>query len=213
MPSKIDRTDGEIDWPAWSERTERRESTSKYSTTLAKSISHIETELEDRLGVDDWRLSTAAPHRKKDGRPYANANPTDPGAVVRWSMDGEQYAIAADHYDDLRDNVRTIGLYIKEKRKMSNRPVHTGQDEFATAQLPSGDEDVIVAGDGSGPTATASTKAPHEILEVNPDASDDVVKAVARRKAANVHPDNGDEPDRQAFKRVQQAKEAMLGAE
>jgi len=211
VPSKTDRTDGEIDWPHWQDRTSRRrrESTSKYSTTLAKSISHIEKELEDRLGVDDWRLSTAAPHRKNDGRPYANANPTDPGAVVRWSMDGQQYCIAADHYDGLRDNVRTIGLYIKEKRKMSNRPVHTGQDEFATAQLPSGNEDVIVAGDGSGATATASTKAPHEVLEVDPDASDDVVKAVARRKAANVHPDT-ESGDREAYKQVQQAKEVML---
>ncbi|WP_135302627.1 J domain-containing protein [Haloarcula amylovorans] len=205
MPSKVDRTGGEIDWPHWASRTTRRESTHKYSTTLAKSISHIETELEDRLGVDDWRLSTAAPHRKKDGRPYANASPNDPGAVVRWSMDGEQYCVAADQYDDLRDNVRTIGLYIKEKRKMSNRPVHTGQDEFATAQLPSGDEDVIVAGDGG---ATASTQAPHEVLGVAEDAPDDVVEAVARRLSANNHPDNdGDDAE---FKRIQQAKEALL---
>ncbi|GGO03781.1 DnaJ domain-containing protein [Haloarcula pellucida] len=205
MTSKTDRTGGEIDWPAWAERTQRRESTHKYSTTLAKSISHIETELEDRLGVDDWRLSTAAPQRKNDGRPYANANPSDPGAVVRWSMDGEQYCIAVDEYDDLRDNVRTIGLYIKEKRKMSNRPVKTGQDEFATAQLPSGNEDVIVAGDGSG---VASTQAPHEVLGVAEDAPDDVVEAAARRLAANEHPDKGG--DVEEFQRIQQAKEAML---
>ena len=212
MPSKTDRTGGEIDWPHWQDRTSssQRTSTSKYSTTLRKAISHIERELGDRLGVDDWRLSTAAPHRKNDGRPYANANPSDPGAVVRWSMDGQQYCVAADEYDDFRDNVRTIGLYIKEKRKMSNRPVHTGQDEFATAQLPSGNEDVIVAGDGAGTTAsTASTKPPHEVLEVNPDAGDDVVRAVARRKAANVHPDS-DDGDREQYKRIQQAKEAMM---
>lgn len=209
MPSKTGRTGGEIDWPHWAERTRRPESTPKFSVTLAQAINDIETELEDRLGVDDWRLSTAAPHRKKDGRPYADANPADPGAVVRWTMDGEQYAVAADQYDDLRDNVRAIGLYIAEKRKMNNRPVHTGQDEFATAQLPSGNEDVIVAGDGSGQTATASTKAPHEILEVDPDASDDVVKAVARRKAANNHPDK-EGGDRETYKKIQQAKEALL---
>ena len=105
MPSKIDRTGGEIDWPAWAERTDRRERTSKFSVTLASAINDIETELKDRLGVDDWRLSTAAPHRKKDGRPYGDANPSDSGAVVRWSMDGQQYCVAADQYDDLRDNV------------------------------------------------------------------------------------------------------------
>jgi len=210
MPSKVDRTGGDIDWPPWAQRTDRRERTTKFSVTLASAINDIEAELEDRLGVDDWRLSTAAPHRKKDGRPYADANPSDPGAVVRWTMDGEQYAVAADQYDDLRDNVRAIGLYISEKRKMNNRPVHTGQDEFATAQLPSGDEDVIVAGDGGD--TIASTMAPHEVLEVDPNASDDVVKAVARRKAANAHPDN-DDGDRDEYKRVQQAKEAMLDGE
>jgi len=211
MPSKTDRTDGEIDWPHWQDRTSssRRTSTTKYSVTLAEAINQIEAELEDRLGVDDWRLSTAAPHRKNDGRPYANANPSDPGAVVRWSMDGQQYCVAADEYDDVRDNVRTIGLYIKEKRKMSNRPVHTGQDEFATAQLPSGDKDVIVAGDGSG---VASTQEPHVVLGVAPDAPDDVVEAVARRLSANAHPDN-DDGDRDKFQRIQQAKEAMLDGE
>lgn len=211
MPSATDRTGGAIDWPAWAERTDasRRERTSKFSVTLAQSINAIATELEDRLGVDDWRLSTAAPHRKKDGCPYANASPDDPGAVVRWSMDGEQYCVAADQYTKLRDNVRAIGLYIQEKRKMSNRPVHTGQDEFATAQLPSGEEDVIVAGDGSG---VASTKAPHEVLGVAPDAPDDVVEAVARRLAANHHPD-GDDPDTERYKQIQQAKEAMLHGE
>ncbi|WP_058997775.1 J domain-containing protein [Haloarcula sp. CBA1127] len=209
MPSKTDRTGGEIDWPHWAERTQRPESTPKFSVTLAQAINDIETELEDRLGVDDWRLSTAAPHRKKDGRPYADANPADPGAVVRWTMDGEQYAVAADQYDGLRDNVRAIGLYIAEKRKMNNRPVHTGQDEFATAQLPSGNEDVIVAGDGSG---VASTEPPHEVLGVAEDASDDVVEAVARRLSANVHPDN-DDGDREEFQRIQEAKGAMLDGE
>ena len=92
---------------------------------------------------------------------------------------------------------------------MNNRPVHTGQDEFATAQLPSGNEDVIVAGDSAG--ATASTKPPHEVLEVDPDASDDVVRAVARRKAANNHPDKGGDPE--TYKRIQQAKESMIGGE
>ncbi|WP_247001092.1 hypothetical protein [Halosolutus gelatinilyticus] len=42
-----------------------------------------------------------------------------------------------------------------------------------------------------------------------PDAPDDVVKAVARRKMANVHPD-GDNPDEEEYVRIQKAKEAML---
>lgn len=202
--SRADRTDGEIDWPTWAERTPpaERERTHKFQVGMGQAINEIEAELEDRLGVDDWRLSTAAPHRKKDGRPYADANPDDSGAVVRWTMDGEQYAVAADEYADLRDNVRAIGLYIAEKRKMGNRPVKTGQDEFATARLPPGDEDdeVIVAGSGQ-------TEAPHEVLDVDPDAPDEVVKAAFRAKAKNVHPDQGG--SRVEWQQLQNAKEVM----
>jgi hypothetical protein len=211
MPESVsatDRTAGEVDWPAWADRTEprRRERTSKFSVTLHQAIEDIQTELEDRLGADDWRISTAAPHRKKDGRPYADASPDDPAVVVRWSKDGEQYCVAADEYTSLRDNTRAIGLYIAEKRKMSNRPVHTGQDEFATARLPSGDEDddVVVAGPGGGLSEPA-----HEVLGVAEDAPDDVIRAAARRLAANVHPDgeNGDEAE---FKKIQRAKRRLL---
>lgn len=206
VPSRVDRTGGEIDWPTWAERTSahRRERTSKFSVTLAKAINDIETELEERLGVDDWRLSTAAPHRKRDGRPYADANPDDPGAVVRWTKDGEQYAVAADEYDDLRDNIRAIGLYIQEKRKMSNRPVHTGQDEFATARLPGPDDgDAIVV---AGPDGSAQE--PHEVLGVGPDASEAVIRAAAKARKKEAHPDQ--EGTTQELKQVLKAEEAML---
>lgn len=125
MPSSVDRTAGEIDWPPWAERTpaDERERTYKFGVSLARALNDIETVLEKRIDVDDWRLSTAAPHRKKDGRPYADANPVDPSVVVRWTKDGDQFAVACDRYEDLRDNVRSIGLYLEEKRKMSIRPV------------------------------------------------------------------------------------------
>ncbi|MHB9288162.1 DnaJ domain-containing protein [Halobacteriales archaeon Cl-PHB] len=197
--SRADRTGGEIDWPGWAERTASaaRSRTSKFSVTLAQAINRIEAALMDRLEADDWRLSTAAPHRKKDGRPYADANPDDPGAVLRWSKGGEQYAVACDHYDALRDNVRAIGLYIEEKRKMSNRPVVTGQDEFATARLPGGDQDAI-----------APDPPAHEVLGVAEDAPERVVKAAYQEKVKEVHPDAGG--SKEEFQRVERAREAML---
>lgn len=199
--SRTDRTAGEVDWPHWAERTPpaERERTHKFKVSLGEAIDDIEVELENRLGVDDWRLSTAAPARKSDGRPYAEASHDDPGAVVRWSMDGAQYAVAADGYTDIRDNVRAIGIYISEKRKMENRPVRTGQDEFATARLPSGDEDDVVV---------AGTKPPHEILGVAPDAPDATVKGAFRELLKERHPDHGGTSEE--FAQLQQAREAML---
>ena len=199
MTSRIDRTAGSIDWPNWAERTptRERERTSKYSVTQDAAIKRLRKEILDRLDADDWRLSTAAPHRKRDGLPYADSNPDDPAVVVRWSKDGKQYCVACDRYTDLRDNVRTLGLYIEEKRKMSNRPVHTGQDEFATARLPSGNEDAIVA-----------DQPPHTLLEVPPDADAETIKQAFREKAKETHADVGG--DSETFKSVKEAKERML---
>lgn len=205
--SHVDRTGGEIDWPIWADRTPSgsRERTAKFSVTLASAISDIETELEGRLGVDDWRLSTAARHRKKDGRPYADADPDDPGAVIRWTMDGEQFAVAADRYAGLRDNVRAIGLYLGEKRKMADRPVRTGQSEFATAKLPPGDdEEAIVATDDG----TLDRDRAAELLGVRVDAHENAIRGAAERMLRRGHPDHGGDAN---VAEIQEARDLLLG--
>jgi len=197
-----------LDWPSGWDRTPRgeRERNNRFDTGLRQSIDDLVAELE-RVGVDDWRLSTDAQHQKQNPRyPYANASPDDPGAVVRWTMDGDQYAAACDAYTRLRDNVRSLYLYIREKRKMNQRPVVTGESEFANARLPPSDSerDTIVVNDAS------SQPDPHEILEVSRDASPEVVKAAARQRLAETHPDQGG--DRSEFHQVKQAKEELLDA-
>lgn len=135
---------------------------------------------------------------KSDDRPYARANPDDPGFVLRWSTDGDQFAIACDAHSRLRDNVHEVGKYVAEKGRMDRRPVTTGQSEFANARLPSGDEEAVVA-----------TAPPHEVLDVSPDADAAVVEAAFRAKVTDVHPDNGG--TREAFQRVKRAKERLVG--
>lgn len=190
----------ELDWPPGFEQTDpaERERNNRYEATLRQSIDELEAEL-DRLGVDDWRLSTAARHQKQNPKyPYANANPDDPSAVVHWRMDGEQYAVVCDAYSRLRDNVRTLYLYIREKRKMDSRPVVTGESEFANARLPPGDES----------EAVVAEEPPHAILGVERGADADEVREAFRRKVQTVHPDHGG--DEQDFKRVKEARETML---
>jgi len=191
---------GGVDWPAGWDRTDprRRTKNRSYGVSLHDAISDLDQEME-RLDVDDWRLSTAMDHQKENRNyPYASQpEPEDPGVVLRWTMDGNQYAVACDRYSRVRDNLRTIGLYVKEKRKMEKRPVETGEDEFANARLPSGDESTIVA----EPPA-------HEVLEVSPEAGPEVVKQAARAKKKETHPDRGG--SEQAFQRVVRAEEQLL---
>ena len=188
-----------LDWPPQFDRTypAAREPNNHYGKTLRESIDDLEKELE-RLGVDDWHLSTAALHQTQNPKyPYADANPDDPGAVVRWTMDGEQYAVACDAYSRLRDNVRTLYLYIHEKRMMEQRPVKTGRSEFINARLPSGDESALVA-----------EESPHEVLGVSPDADSEEVREAFRRRVQTAHPDHGG--TEAEFRRVREAREAML---
>lgn len=102
----------------------------------------------------------------------------------------------SDQYDRLRDNLRTVGIWIEETRKRNDRPVQTGNASFAAAELPSGDEPTA-----AGPPA-------HKVLGVDQDASPDEVRNAARRRMAETHPDQGG--DSEHFKRVQKAKQAML---
>lgn len=192
--------ESDIDWPVGFERTPAGERTrnNRFEKTLRQSIDDLVADLE-RVGVDDWRLDTGAQHQKQNPRyPYANASPDDPGAVVRWSMDGEQYAVACDAYSRLRDNIRSMFLYVREKRKMEDRPVETGESEFANARLPSGDGDIVAA----DPPA-------HKVLGVSQDASEDEIKQAYRERVKETHADQGG--DSEAFKRVQRAKETLLG--
>lgn len=187
-----------LDWPTGFERAsdDDREPNRNYRVNLTEAFEDLETEL-DRLDVESYRYSFDADQRKTDQRPYARASPDDPGFVLRWRMDGEDYAVACDAYSRLRDNVRTVGHYLHEKRKMEQRPVETGKSEFANARLPPADEDAVR---GRQPA--------HDVLDVDPDASDDEVRKAARERLLDVHPDHGGSAE--AVEKVRRAREAML---
>lgn len=193
----------QIDWPTGWHRTPASERTrnNRFEASLRQSIDDVADEL-GRVGVDEWDLSTAAEHQITNPRyPYADSRPDDPGAVVRWSMDGEQYAVACDAYSRLRDNIRTLYLYIREKRKMEARPVQTGDSEFANARLlPAEERD-----------ESPSDHLDHVILGVPPNADSATVRDAFRRMVKTAHPDNGGSEEE--FRRVWEAKEALIDGE
>ncbi|MFC4437725.1 MULTISPECIES: J domain-containing protein [Natrialbaceae] len=186
-----------LEWPPEFDRTLSSERTrnKNFDVSLSKAFDDLEAELS-RLDVDDFRYSFDAQQRKSDQRPYTRANPDDPGFVLRWSMDGEQYAVACDRFSRLRDNVRTFGRYVREKRKTEQRPVVTGEPEFANARLPPADEEPI-----------AAEVPPHEILDVAPDANEFEIRRAFREKIKDAHPDTGGSTAE--FRRIKGAKEAM----
>ena len=195
----MQETMSRVQWPADWPRTpaDERELTHKFSLTLAQAFSRLEKELE-RIGADDYDYEFDAQQRKRDKRPYSRASPDDPSFVVRWSMKGEQYAAACDHYTALRDNVRATGLYLQEKRKMEARPVTTGESEFTNLRLPAGDEPIV-------PDRTA-----RQVLGVGLDAGRSEIIEACRERVQETNPDRPD-GDAEEHKRVLEAKEELLG--
>lgn len=61
---------------------------------------------------------------------------------------------------------------------------------------------------GRGPCPECGHQSPHEVLGVDPDAPEAVVKAVARERLKAAHPDHGgSEPE---LRRVKQARDELL---
>jgi hypothetical protein len=191
-----------LNWPAGFERTpeSEREPNRSFEAALGATTQDLATEM-DRMDVNAWRGEIANAHTKSNGLPLHNANPDDPGFVLRWTDEEEQFAVACDSSPRLRDNVRTVYLWVHETRMRGTRPVRTGDTEFAAARLPPGDNEESVV------TDEATTPA-HEVLEIQPEAPDDIVKAAARVQKAEAHPDNGGSLE--AFQEVVEAEEMML---
>jgi len=190
----------DIDWPAGFDRHDptERETNRSFGTSIAQTSEEIANEMR-LLDVDTWRAETGSggSHTKSNGLPKHSASPDDPGFVLRWSKDEADYAVACDSSPRLRDNMRYCYLWVNETRMRSQRPVETGESEFATARLPSGNEDAVEA-----------REPPHEVLDVPPDADDGEVKKAWRLRAKVAHPDNGGSEER--MKRLTEAKEAMI---
>jgi len=214
MSSSAHADGGSLDWPQGFERTapeEREPYPGDLSPTRKESFESVVEELE-RWGATSVDISTASQHYvDRPNIPHQHDRPDEVGVVARFRREDEAadvgYAIACDRWETQRENARAIALYARRMRLAERCGVTAADSTFATARLPSGDEEnAIVLDDGT-------SEAPHEVLGVAPDAPDDVVKAAARRLSANVHPDQNEDGDRQEFMRIQNAKEAMLDAE
>lgn len=154
-----------------------------------------------KMDVNDYVISSNLVVRR-DGMPYANqAKPEDTGVVLYFTRKGQDIAIACDAWWSLDANLRAIGLTIEAIRGMERWGTEEMVDRAFTgfAALP---ESVIV---------TPYTKRPwHEVLEVLPTASMDVIQGAYNRLLHRHHPDKGGDP--MDFQELQdaykQAKEA-----
>lgn len=188
-----------LDWPPEYDRTpeaEREPYPHGFKVTRTEAFQSILDELSRMDGVTDVQLSFGAEQTVRDpNRPYADATFDDPGVVVRFSRNGEDFAMPCDRWDNPRDNARAIALTIEAKRALTRYGVETIESEFRRLRLPSGTG--VVTGDPP----------PHEVLGVEPDAHPRAVRAAYRERVKEAHPDQGGSAEELA--QVKRAREAM----
>ena len=180
-----------LNWPDEIDRTpeSEREECTKFSTGLRTTRSELKDQMR-LLEADEWRVEETS------------GGYDDPGVVVRWIKDGQEYAAACDAYTTKTGNLREAYKWIKETRMREQRPVGTARDNFAAAELPSGDETDAIA---LGGESAAS------VLGISPAATNAEAKEAHRQLIKEVHPDNGG--SEQEFKRVKEAYSRFVDVE
>ena len=167
-----------LHWPQGRPRTpEHQRKQSRFKLGLHAAIDDLLDELE-RMGARYITVSSDCNGYVRGGvwRPYADANPEDPGVAVYFDLNGEQMCMACDGWDIVDDNVRAIGFTIGAMRGIERWGVSEALNRaftgFRHALPASGDDWKTVL----GLTATATM---------------DDVKRKQRQLAAAAHPDVG----------------------
>ncbi|WP_323192427.1 J domain-containing protein [Halostella sp. PRR32] len=204
-----------LDWPDGFDRTDpsdREPYPHGFRVTRSEAFDNILEELR-RMDTRNVQLDTGAEHQQRNpNKPYANSGFDDPGVVVRFERDGQQFAVPCDRWDNPRDNGQAIARYLDAKRALERYGVETINDEFATQALPPGDEDAVAAPPAPSDEDVLEEE-PHEVLDVSPDAPDEIVEAAFRAQVKDLkgHPDTGGSTGR--FGKLKAAREAMTDDE
>jgi len=189
-----------IDWPAEFPRTppeDREPYSGGFRVTRSVAFGNVLDELRTWDGVTDVQLDSGAEHQTRNpNKPYANASYQDPGVVVYFCKDGEDMAAACDRWDNPRDNAQDLYHYLHETRMQEQRGTVTAESEYRKLRLPSGDDDTVVA-----------TPAAHDVLGVDPDATEGEIRDAYRERLTEAHPDQGGSAD--ALARVKDAYEVL----
>lgn len=186
-----------LQWPTAWPRTKYPKS-ARFNTSFATARDETIIELQ-RLGAKDIVISSMVELRR-DGLPYANQRVEDTGIAVYFTLNGESQCIPCDKWTTLADNMQAIRKTIEALRGLER----WGAKEMVNAAFRG-----FKALPESSIVTPYTKRLWHEVLEVSPTASPEVVKAAYRQKMLKAHPDHGGTSA--TFQEVQAAlKEAGL---
>lgn len=164
-----------LQWPVGRARwSSFRQHNSTFKMSDSAKVSHLLDEL-DRLDAGGVVISTNRP-------PYSRATRfEDPGVAVYFTRKGKELCITCDKWDRIEDNIHSIGLAVEAMRGLERWG--TGDMVDAAFSGFTALPESIIVGPGSRPW--------HEVLEVSPNASPEVIKTAYKRLLLKYHPDHG----------------------
>lgn len=180
-----------LQWPIGRRRWEGSRERSLFKMTPSAMAGHLYNEL-DRMDAEDVVISS-------NKKPYSRSEAEfldDPGVAVYFKRKGQELAIACDKYARVSDNLHAVGIAIESFRSLERH----GTGEMVDAAF-SGFKalpESIIMGAGQ-------LRAWHEVLQVSPDADQQIIKSAYRSLSARYHPDNQDTGDADKFAEVQRA--------
>lgn len=196
-----------LSWPAGWKRTaasERRRATfntkgrsdSGFARTrelsIADAIGRLVAQLRALGSRGDYIISTNLILRN-DGLPRSDQrDPSDPGAAVYWTYDGQPQSMGIDQYTRVADNIAAIAATLEHLR---------GVDRHGGAQILKR----AFTGFAALPAPENSPVGWWGVLGVERMAAVDEIKAAYRTLAKKLHPDNGETGDAEKFVVVDKA--------
>lgn len=183
-----------LTWPSSQLRTPAgRRKSGNFKVTFGDARDELLAELA-RLGASRVIVSTDVPLRR-DGLPYADGDPKDPGVAVYFMRLGKPYVIACDTYDRLRANVRAVGLTVGALRAIERHGSTSLMEQAFT-------------GFAALPPARAGEPSWWETLQVARDAPLVEIEAAYERLALAHHPDRGG--DNETMARINRARDVAV---
>lgn len=186
-----------IDWPkteSWNRKP------GGFSVSYDEAVKHLADELE-RLGAESGYISTDQELRL-NGTPRRDRPVFSPAAAVYFVRNGQALCIPCDRFTSPRDNIRAIGLTLEAIRRM---------ERYGTSQMVEAALSGFAALPANASPSNSGPRAWHEVLQVSPSASPEIIRAAYRKLAGMYHPDNPTTGDHDMFLEVQKAyKEATL---
>lgn len=214
MLSEDEQLEPSLHWPPGYDRTPSRDRDpypGDLAPTRKESFESIVEELERWDATEgSVTITTASQHyADRPNIPHQHDRPDDVGVAAYYLREDhpadDWHAIACDRWASQRENARAIALWGRRQRLAERCGVTTAQSTHAASRLPPGDDEQAVVAEPAEPRMTREVAA--DVLGVNVDASDRMVKVAFEEAAKTEHPDQGGAGD---VKRLKVARERLL---